>query len=51
MGGYLALPQSWSTQPKLAASWVRAAMTQVAVLPPKAPKRAKPKAKSTKSQR
>ena len=27
MGGYLALPQSWSTQPKLAASWVRAAMT------------------------
>ena len=51
MGGYLALPQSWSTQPKLAASWVRTAMTQVAVLPPKAPKRAKPKAKSTKSQR
>ena len=51
MGGYLALPQSWSTQPKLAASWVRTAMTQVAVLPPKAPKGAKPKAKSTKSQR
>lgn len=51
MGGYLALPQSWSTQPKLAASWVRTAMTEVAVLPPKAPKRAKPKATSTKSQR
>ena len=28
MGGYLALPQSWSTQPKLAASWVRTAMTR-----------------------
>ena len=51
MGGYLALPQSWSTQPKLAASWVRTAMAEVALLPPKAPKSAKPKAKSTKSQR
>ena len=51
MGGYLALPQSWSTQPKLAASWVRTAMAEVALLPPKAPKSAKPKAKSTKSRR
>jgi TfoX/Sxy family transcriptional regulator of competence genes len=51
MGGYLALPQNWSTQPKLAAGWASTAMTQVAALPPKAAKRAKPKAKSTKSQR
>ena len=50
MGGYLALPQSWVTQPKLAASWVSTAMTQVAALPPKAAKRAKPKPKSAKPQ-
>ena len=50
MGGYLALPQSWVTQPKLAASWVSTAMTQVAALPPKAAKRAKPNPKSAKPQ-
>lgn len=51
MSGYLTLPQSWSTQPKLAAGWVRMAMTQVAELPPKAAKRPKPKPKSAKPER
>jgi TfoX/Sxy family transcriptional regulator of competence genes len=50
MGGYLALPPSWSTQPKLAANWVSTAMSQVAALPPKTAKQAEPKAKSAKSQ-
>jgi len=51
MGGYLALPPSWSTQPKLAANWVSTAMSQVAALPPKTAKQAKPKAKSAKLER
>ena len=51
MGGYVGLPRSWSTEPKLAASWVSKAMTQVAALPPKAAKRTKSKPASAKPQR
>jgi TfoX/Sxy family transcriptional regulator of competence genes len=45
MGGYLALPEDWSTRPELAAQWVHTALSQVAALPPKAAKRAKPNPK------
>ena len=41
MGGYLALPPEWATDTELATSWMTRAMTEVAELPPKAPKPAK----------
>jgi TfoX/Sxy family transcriptional regulator of competence genes len=48
MGGYLALPPEWTTDTELATSWMTRAMTEVAELPPKAPKPAK---KSTPKKR
>lgn len=41
MGAYLALPQSWTQTPELAAHWIESALAQIGTLPPKAPKRAK----------
>jgi TfoX/Sxy family transcriptional regulator of competence genes len=48
MGGYLALPPEWTTDTELATAWMTRAMTEVAELPPKAPKPAK---KSTPKRR
>jgi TfoX/Sxy family transcriptional regulator of competence genes len=44
MGGYVALPPTWSSTPKLAAPWIAKAFMQVGVLPAKVAKPAKPKA-------
>lgn len=41
MGGYTALPQSWTRTPELAAQWIKTALAQIGTLPPKAPKSAK----------
>lgn len=43
MAGYLTLPPAWVGAPELAAPWVKRAMAQVAALPPKAAKAAKPR--------
>ena len=45
MAGYLTLPPAWAGDPKLAAPWVEQALAQVAALPPKTAKVAKPKPK------
>jgi hypothetical protein len=41
MAGYIALPSGWS--PDELAEWIARAHDQVAVLPPKKPKAAKPR--------
>jgi TfoX/Sxy family transcriptional regulator of competence genes len=38
MGGYLALPASWSSEPDLIATWIARALAQVELLPAKTPK-------------
>jgi TfoX/Sxy family transcriptional regulator of competence genes len=42
MGGYLALPLTWSAQPALISGWVAKTLAQVELLPPKLPKPPKP---------
>ena len=45
MGGYVAAPTGWSSEPERLAGWVARAFEEVLELPPKAPKSAKaPKA-------
>jgi TfoX/Sxy family transcriptional regulator of competence genes len=43
MAGYLTLPPAWAGDPALAAPWVERALAQVAALPPKVAKAAKPR--------
>jgi len=38
MGGYLALPDAWTSTPERAIQWVELALTEVGALPPKAAK-------------
>ncbi|TAM66895.1 MAG: TfoX family protein [Microbacteriaceae bacterium] len=38
MGGYLALPTTWSERPELLAQWVERALAEVSELPEKKPK-------------
>jgi len=42
MGGYVGLPEAWSTDPARAAEWVERAYRFAAALPPKQPKARKP---------
>jgi TfoX/Sxy family transcriptional regulator of competence genes len=42
MGGYLALPEEWASEPERLSAWVARAFESVAALPPKAPKDPKP---------
>jgi TfoX/Sxy family transcriptional regulator of competence genes len=41
MGGYLAVPDTWTERPDEAAPWVEKALAHVATLPPKAKKASK----------
>ena len=43
MGGYVSLPASWRDDPARAVSWAERALDHVATLPPKPPKKPKPK--------
>jgi hypothetical protein len=38
MGGYLALPAAWSSDPELIAGWIARALVQVERMPAKKPK-------------
>lgn len=38
MGGYVAAPSAWASEPERIAAWVVRAFEEVAALPPKAPK-------------
>jgi TfoX/Sxy family transcriptional regulator of competence genes len=38
MGGYVAAPEAWATEPERIAEWVARAFAEVSELPPKTPK-------------
>lgn len=38
MGGYIALPEEWSSRPERVTEWMQIALSQVGQLPPKQPK-------------
>ena len=46
MGGYVAAPETWASEPDRLAEWVARAFDEVAALPPKAPKPPKGGAKN-----
>ena len=47
MGGYVAAPAGWSSEPERLAGWVARAFEEVLELPPKAPKSAKAPKRTT----
>lgn len=43
MGGYVALPEAWKSEPERLSEWIGVALEQVGRLPAKAPKARKPR--------